>query len=547
MVRRACFGTPVRPSLNAARLAALLLGLPIMIAVPATAFAANACVVKNSFGGIGYAPADAGPAGRTGTGGTGYTAGTTGETGPVPRTGTGGTGLLPDDDNGVGPLSRTGTGGTGKTGSGGSGKTGSGGSGAMASGVGVVGTITGFASICINGLEVHYAANTLVTSNGLPASTADLAVGQVVTIDAAGDGKHDDEFSGVRVSVLNAVVGAVSAVDAAAKSLQILGQTVRVTPQTLIADSTGIKTFDFLQVNALVRVSGLRLANGDIVASRVETALSLAQASVVGPVTQRDADGFSIYGLRIANGDVTGASAVAGGEVMVSGRLDGSTLRPERVALSPSLSFAGDIDHLVLEGYIGSASSTQISVGGVKVALSAATGLNGGSAADLQINRRVQIVGRLLADRSMVADSILLRRDPLAPPSAASILPPSKAKSIAFGKAGGVADTTDTNAATKLSASRTGSTGGTTGSTIASTVSTTTTTTTTTVTTTPTTGSGPTGGGSGAGDAGGGLITPGGTTTTPVVTKPQPHLPACPFKFDTLNFKPFGMAHGVKR
>jgi hypothetical protein len=405
--------------------------------------------------------------------------------------------------------------------------------------VGVIGTITGFASICINGLEVHYAANTTVSANGLPASIADLAVGQVVTISAAGDGSLPDELSGANVSILNAVTGPIDTINTATHSLVVLGQTVRVTAQTLIADTTGIKTFDFLQSGALVRVSGLRLANGDIVASRVETALSLPQATVLGPVTQSDSNGFSIYGLRVAYADITGASAVAGGEVMVSGRLDGAAMRAERITLAPSLDFAQQVDRLVLEGYIGSLSDSQISIGGISVALSTATGVSSGSAADLRINQRVQILGHLLPNHSVVADAIQLSRDPLAPPSAASIFPPSKSKALAFSKSADtrVVDTSDDRSTLKLSASAgtTATGGGVTGSSGSGTA----------------TGTGLSGGGSGSSMTGDGVITPGGGGTPtkpakPVVTPvlhPGLHPPL--FKFDSLDFRLPGMPHRV--
>jgi hypothetical protein len=481
--------------------AALVFAFPLALCfTPATALAANACVTKGVTGAL---------AGG-GIGGTGAPPeGGIGGTGAIAEGGIGGTGAPPDGGvGGTGAIAGGGIGGTGHT------------------GVAVVGTITGFASICINGLEVHYTPALQVVANGLPSSVAELAVGQVVTIEAAGIGGQADELAGGRVSILNAVAGPVGSIDNTARSLVVLGQTVLVTAQTLIADPTGIKTFDFLQTGGLVRVSGLRLANGDIVASRIETALSLPQATVLGPVTQSDSNGFSIYGLRVGYADVTGASAVTSGEVMVSGRLDGATLRPERIALAPSLEFTQQVDRLVLEGYIGSRSDSAISVGGVSVSLNASPLVGGGVAADLQINQRVQIVGRLMADHSMVADVILLRRDPLAPPSAASIFPPSKSKALTLNKPG------DDKSTAILSNSPTGTAA--TGGSVAANGG-------------HSAGGSQSGGGSSSG-MGGGIITPGGGATTAPAPKPvgpiaRPGTPASPFKFDTLELKLPGMPH----
>ena len=45
--------------------------------------------------------------------------------------------------------------------------------------------ITGFASICVNGIELHYDAATLISLNGAPGQAGALAVGKVVMVQAA--------------------------------------------------------------------------------------------------------------------------------------------------------------------------------------------------------------------------------------------------------------------------------------------------------------------------------------------------------------------------
>src|SRR5262249_10194711 len=54
--------------------------------------------------------------------------------------------------------------------------------------VGVLGVVTGFASICVNGIEVHYDAMTPVALNGDLVSANALGVGQVVSVLAVGAG-----------------------------------------------------------------------------------------------------------------------------------------------------------------------------------------------------------------------------------------------------------------------------------------------------------------------------------------------------------------------
>ena len=50
--------------------------------------------------------------------------------------------------------------------------------------MGIVGVVTGFASVCVNGLEVHIDDATPVSENGRTAHVGNLAVGQFVSIDA---------------------------------------------------------------------------------------------------------------------------------------------------------------------------------------------------------------------------------------------------------------------------------------------------------------------------------------------------------------------------
>src|SRR4051794_7219997 len=52
--------------------------------------------------------------------------------------------------------------------------------------IGVLGVITGFGSICVNGIEVHYDSGTPVAYNGDLSSAKALGIGQVVSVLAIG-------------------------------------------------------------------------------------------------------------------------------------------------------------------------------------------------------------------------------------------------------------------------------------------------------------------------------------------------------------------------
>src|SRR6185369_14966197 len=201
------------------------------------------------------------PASAPGLGGTGVASGGIGGTG-ISTGGTGGTGISGGGTGGTG-IATGGIGGTGIS---------NGGIG----GTGIVGVITGFASICVNGVEVHYGADTPVVADGRQGRAGDLAVGQVVAVSASGQGA---QVAARRIALIHVLVGPVRAVDAATGRLEILGQVVLArTP----ADAAGITSGDWVQV------SGYRLSSGEVKASRIERVAPQVQVQITGTIDQLD-------------------------------------------------------------------------------------------------------------------------------------------------------------------------------------------------------------------------------------------------------------------
>jgi hypothetical protein len=277
--------------------------------------------------------------------------------GPRPdEGGIGGTGVLPgggeEDDSGVG--------GTGARPGGADDDSGVGGTGISAGGdTGVIGTVTGFASICVGEIEIHYDAGAVVHVDGQPATPAQLAVGQVVEVVAAGSGS---ELDARQISVRHIVVGPVSGAAAEGNELGVIGQTVRLTPRTRgdeAADDRALGAAEF-PIGTMVQVSGLRQADGSIVASRV-TRTSDEIVRLAGAV-QAAADGqATIAGtpVRLA----TGMELVVGEEVRVSGGWRGDHLAISTVERVPHLPFDGSVARVEVEGYASLATPEQLRVG----------------------------------------------------------------------------------------------------------------------------------------------------------------------------------------
>ncbi len=143
----------------------------------------------------------------------------------------------------------------------------------------VVGTITGFGSIIVNG--VHYNIdNADIDANGQPYSNLTpqqqqqvLAVGMVVRLRATDNGDGTGEASSVvyDAAIKGPVLDVVpSLTDITIKQMTVLGQTVEISSvSTRFEDFSGIG-FDLISAGAVVEISGYVDQQGTIKATLVE-------------------------------------------------------------------------------------------------------------------------------------------------------------------------------------------------------------------------------------------------------------------------------------
>ncbi|MFV0933071.1 DUF5666 domain-containing protein [Pseudomonas jessenii] len=357
------------------RAVALVLGLGLASVLQA----APACVSQNDAG-TSEVPVIEAPGG---TGGTGATPG-----------GMGGTGI--DTDNGgIGgtgaPLKKSpgGIGGTGAV-AGGVGGTGISNDNGGIGGTGIVGTITGFASICVNGVEVHFNKNVPVSENGIASSSARLAVGQVVAVEAFNTRRG---LEAGRISILHAYEGPLTALPRDSMPMRVMGQPVRLANGAQVA--AGLRPGD------PVRVSGLRDARGEVVASRIDRAPGLKEASAIGPV---DRSGY-LQGLKLSNHPGPAQ------EMLVRGHWSGRELDVNQSRPDPSLPFIGRAHNAVIEGLVQGRQDRHLVVGGINVTLAHDTVFVGVQASELALDRRVRINGVFTGAREVQATRIELPRD----------------------------------------------------------------------------------------------------------------------------------------
>lgn len=314
---------------------------------------------------------------NSGIGGTGTT-----------QSGIGGTGFRDGETSGVGNL-EGGIGGTGIVVS-------DGGIG----GTGIIGIITGFASICVNGIELHYGNNTLVSVDGRLSTIRDLAVGQVI---AARSLETGHQLTAQSIAIIHAAVGPISRVNTEMREMHLLGQIIQVDPSRDHGNFSNLETGDWVQV------SGHRLSNGTIVASRIEIILPLAEARLNGHVTQIDAQGFEVNGTRINHdANLLPVGIAQGMEVLVAGHWDGVSLDARHIQTEPTRLSIGNVEHIIIEGYVHATTDKELNLSDRIIILDPSTQIAGDATGDLKLDQLIQISGRLDADQRISAERIEL-------------------------------------------------------------------------------------------------------------------------------------------
>lgn len=297
--------------------------------------------------------------------------------------GIGGTGARPGADEG-------GIGGTGFTGSG---------------PIGVIGTVTGFGSICVGPTEVHYDEATPVSVAGETTTAGALAVGQVVELLADAT---NGELRAREVVVRHIAQGPLTAYEESTGRFEVMGQTVLRSPATTLGDQS-----TYWPVGTTVRVSGLRRADGAIVATHVVRLESADTVWVTGP-WHADTLGASVGGTSVAT--TSTGEIPEGAEVRAVGRWRDGAIRAEMVEVMPTVPFAGRVDRVALEGFVRPATD-----GALRVDSFAITGTGAETIATASgIRVRVEAIVRdrgLVVERLERIDVLQLRPSRFAPPS----------------------------------------------------------------------------------------------------------------------------------
>lgn len=287
----------------------------------------------------------------------------------------------------------------------------------VASAVTTTGRINGFGSIFIDGVE-YDTSTAQIRIDDQPATEADLRVGHVVTLTGTlnADGKKG---TATQVILTSDVRGDIASVDVDANSFVVLGQTVKVTADTLFDESTQAQDLAELKSGTKVRVSGFTSATGEVLASRVDAAPTAAvDVQVSGKIRNLDsaAMSFRVNNLVVDYRSATVSGSLAeGSEVTVHGATasDGSLAAAQITVATEEPLTPGEKGQI--EGLITTFDSTaSFVVDGQQVSTNASTKFNL-HGLTLGQDVFVKVRGTFDGSRVLVADQVQAK------PTAASV------------------------------------------------------------------------------------------------------------------------------
>lgn len=142
-------------------------------------------------------------------------------------------------------------------------------------------------------------------------------------------------------------------------------------------------------------------------ASRIETNPTSLEARINGQVTHVDAKGYEINGARIEHDFKSNpANIVKGMEISVAGHWNGANLQAQHVQVEPTRQAIGQVDHLVIEGYVQALRGKEINLSSQSIVLDSKVQIAGDNKEDLRLNQRVLVSGRIGPDQRIIADRV---------------------------------------------------------------------------------------------------------------------------------------------
>jgi len=246
------------------------------------------------------------------------------------------------------------------------------------------GAISGFGSVIVNGVRFDDSSARVSDDDGNAADSSALKLGMRVEIQG---GAVSDDGTGARAAAReirfgSELVGPVGSIDATAKSLVILGQTVLVLDTTVIDDRL-VGGFAAIAVGSVLEVHGTRDATtGVITATRLEPVAAAASFKLRGVVAGLDTTAKT---FKIGPALVSYAGLATVPPNLANGLIVRARVQPVQVAgawvatrIDVAAPRVDDANEAEIEGSISAFTSlASFSVNGIPVDASNATFPNG--------------------------------------------------------------------------------------------------------------------------------------------------------------------------
>jgi hypothetical protein len=154
--------------------------------------------------------------------------------------------------------------------------------------VSILGTVDTAHGLRLNGVP-YDASKARVIVNGRPAGAWQLRTGQIVTAHAS---VAPNGFIGIadEIELESDVRGAITAIDRARSSFEVLGQTIQLTGQSVLDERIQPNDLAGLRPGTWVKVSAFQRADAVFEASRVELDVAPFQLQVRGVVESLESD-----------------------------------------------------------------------------------------------------------------------------------------------------------------------------------------------------------------------------------------------------------------
>jgi Domain of unknown function (DUF5666) len=263
-----------------------------------------------------------------------------------------------------------------------------------------LGPVGGFASVYVNGTEFAD-SNATFTIDGTAAAESQLRIGQVATVGgASGSSGTAATGTAASVAVTTKLLGPVAAIDLAAGTVTVLGQTVQITGDTSVGAGVAPTDVGGVAVGQLVAIDGYRTSTG-LIASRFDLAAGGQTPQVAGVVANLNgfAQTFTISGTtidystaaaglpaQITNGSYVVAS---GGSVTAASTLSAALIAAQAEVPSTASGASGSI-HGAVTRY---GSATDFDVAGQAVTTSSTTTYPDGVSSDVAPDVEVEVSG----------------------------------------------------------------------------------------------------------------------------------------------------------